>query len=89
MHAHINAQKPDGWRVGWEDIKIALRQRCVERTKKLKYVEGKEVTWRKNAMKRIDERAAQGTATPDEIAKREELRTEVRAMSANALQRRS
>ena len=57
----MHKNRTERWRKGWEDIKTALRQRCVERTKKLKYVEGKEVTWRKNAMKRIDERAAHGT----------------------------
>ena len=65
-HLRINAMKPDGWRKGWEALKVELKRMCLEQTKSMKYKASMFVKRKRDILKRLDTLIQKGTAAPSQ-----------------------
>ena len=83
MHIDIDATKPDGWRNGWEAIKVELKQLCLDATKRTKYKASRNIQQKRRILRNIDKLIQKGTAQPAQLTYRAQLKKELRAASAS------
>ena len=64
MRSQIATAQPDGWRKGWEAIKVELKDLCLKQTKATKYRASWTVRRKRKMLKMIDKLIQSGTAHP-------------------------
>ena len=78
MRLQIIAARPDGWRTGWEEIKVKLKEMCLEQTKVIKYRESKAVKRKRKLLKVLDALIQKGNACAQDRAEHTKLKKEIR-----------
>ena len=51
---HLNRAKPDGWRNGWEQLKIELKDMCLKKTETAKYKASQSIKRKRKIIERTD-----------------------------------
>ena len=78
---NVNPGKPNGWREGWEKIKILARDTCLAQTKAIKRKKSAAAKCRGKILNRISALVRHGTATREQILYAHDLRKQIKTLN--------